>query len=93
MKSLSLMKKVSRLDREFGLTAMTMTCRVLQTTLRAGAAIPLENDLIEVRIVRRPGQGNMVLESEGDLGLVLFLRQGKLQYRFRLGFARCRLTS
>jgi len=31
--------------------------------------IPLENDLIEVRIDRRPGQGDMVLETGGDMTL------------------------
>jgi hypothetical protein len=35
----------------------------------SGNSIPLENDLIEVRVDRVPGQGNMVLETSGHLGL------------------------
>ncbi len=34
-----------------------------------GIAIPLENDLIEVRIDRLPGQGNLVLRAGDDLQL------------------------
>ena len=37
--------------------------------------IPLENDLIEVKVDRLPGQGNLVLTVGGNLATLLRLRQ------------------
>jgi hypothetical protein len=41
----------------------------IQDRFESGIASPLENDLIEVKVDRLPGQGNLILDPSGQLSL------------------------